>query len=79
MVWGGCLPYLHVLRLGQMYLNLWEEQPDENHIYIAACLLTWLDAILMSSIKARSSLQHFLWISSIAEPLGKKPATAPLG
>lgn len=79
MIWGGCLLYLHVLRLGQTYLKLWEEQQDENDIYIAACILTSLYVILISNLKDSSSLQHFLWISYTAELLGNKTAAAPLG
>ena len=79
MIWGHCLPYLRALRLGQIYLKLQEQQQDENHIYFAACLLTSLYVILISNLKASSSLQHFLWISYIAELLGNKAVTAPLG
>lgn len=77
MIWEGCLFYLCALRLGQIYLKLWAEQQDENHIYIAACLLTSLGFILISNLEASGSLQHLLWISYIAEMLGNKTVTAP--
>lgn len=45
MIWGGCLLYIHVLRLGQKYIKLWAEQQVENHICIAVCLVTSLHLI----------------------------------